>query len=201
MFHIKSETQKWKLKMTVFPAIVSFILVIAFFLSNLSITSALPQRLADQHFLYQSVQNTNATSAVNWTGSVQLLPLLTNAIKSQLTISINEAISTAQNAVGTNSSVFLATVSIEKGFLVYSIFVIDQNNSIHKILIDTASGEILSIEQISTENMSNYTTIEPTIPPLVFTPTIPLPPLVFAPSIPLPPLVLIPTIPIPPLVH
>ena len=189
MFHIKSEKQKWKLNIIVYSAIVSFIFVMGSFLSSISIASASLQTLAQPDLLYQSAESTNATSAPNWTGSVQLVPLLTDAIKSKLTVTINDAISTAQNTVGTNSSVFLAGVSIERGFLVYSIFVIDQNNSIHKILIDTSSGEILSMEQITRENMSNNSIIEPTNPWLAFTPSIPIPPPVFTPTIPLPPLI------------
>jgi hypothetical protein len=177
LFHIESEIQKWKLNIGVFSAIISFLLVIGFISSNLSIAYASPYTLADPRGPFPSTENSNATSTANWTGSVQLLPLLTDAIKSQLTVSLNEAISTAQDAVGTNSTVFLATVSMEKEFLVYTIFAIDQNNSIHKILIDTKSGEILAVERVSTASMKNYIIIEPTLPPLVFTPTIPLPPL------------------------
>jgi uncharacterized membrane protein YkoI len=89
----------------------------------------------------------------NWTGSVQILPTIMQAFKSQIHINLNEATTNALQAVGTNSSAVAAFIHPEGGFLVYNVFVMDGNNNIHKVIVDPGNGKVLSNQQMSMMQM------------------------------------------------
>jgi len=89
----------------------------------------------------------------NWTGSVQILPTIMQAFKSQIHINLNEATTNALQAVGTNSSAVAAFIHPESGFLVYNVFVMDGNNNIHKVIVDAGNGKVLSNQQMSMMQM------------------------------------------------
>lgn len=90
----------------------------------------------------------------NWTGSVQILPTIMQAFKSQIHINLNEATTNALQAVGTNSSAVAAFIHPESGFLVYNVFVMDgNNNNIHKVIVDAGNGKVLSNQQMSMMQM------------------------------------------------
>ena len=90
----------------------------------------------------------------NWTGSVQILPTIMQAFKSQIHINLNEATTNALQAVGTNSSAVAAFIHPESGFLVYNVFVMDgNNNNIHKVIVDAGTGKVLSNQQMSMMQM------------------------------------------------
>jgi uncharacterized membrane protein YkoI len=90
----------------------------------------------------------------NWTGSVQILPTIMQAFKSQIHINLNEATTNALQAVGTNSSAVVAFIHPESGFLVYNVFVMDgNNNNIHKVIVDAGNGKVLSNQQMSMMQM------------------------------------------------
>ena len=89
----------------------------------------------------------------NWTGSVQILPTIMQAFKSQIHINLNEATTNALQAVGTNSSAVAAFIHPESGFLVYNVFVIEGNNNIHKVIVDAGNGKVLSNQQMSMMQM------------------------------------------------
>lgn len=92
--------------------------------------------------------------AANWTGSVQILPTIMQAFKSQIHIKLNDATTSALQAVGTNSSAVAAFIHPESGFLVYNVFVMDaNNNNIHKVIVDAGNGKVLSNQQMSMMEM------------------------------------------------
>jgi hypothetical protein len=103
----------------------------------------------------------------NWTGSVQILPTIMQAFKSQIHINLNEATTNALQAVGKNSSAVAAFIHPESEFLVYNVFVMDgNNNNIHKVLVDPGNGKVLSNQQMSMMQMmaimhSGMTTMRP----------------------------------------
>jgi hypothetical protein len=93
--------------------------------------------------------NGNGMSEDNLTSSVSIFQPIINAFKSSIHVSLNDAISTAQQSVGANSSAIAAFIHPERQFIVYNVFTIDPNGSIHKVLVDPGNGKVLSNEQIS----------------------------------------------------
>jgi uncharacterized membrane protein YkoI len=88
----------------------------------------------------------------NLTGSVQVFPRLSQIIQSKANISLSEAATGAEKAVGANSHVISAHLGIVNGFLVYVAHVVDANNNIHRVIIDAGNGKILSATQLPFAN-------------------------------------------------
>jgi uncharacterized membrane protein YkoI len=81
---------------------------------------------------------------VNITGSIPIQSTISQALRSEIQVAIDEALTIAQNTVGTNSSsVVAAFLSPLKGFLVYNIGVISANNTLYKVIVDPGNGQVL----------------------------------------------------------
>ena len=79
----------------------------------------------------------------NITGSIPIQSTISQIIRSKIQVPLDQAVSTAQNSVGANSSVVAAFLRPINGFLVYNIGVLDANNMIHKIIVDPGNGKVL----------------------------------------------------------
>jgi uncharacterized membrane protein YkoI len=105
-----------------------------------------------------SAQNQNSSNSAgvaslrNLTGSVQVLPRLSQIIQSKANISFSAAATSAQTAVGANSHVISAHLGVVNGFLVYVAHVVDTNNNIHTVIVDAGNGKILSATQLPFAN-------------------------------------------------
>lgn len=87
----------------------------------------------------QAAQNpTMRMNSANWTSSVSLFSPIIDAIKSKIHTTLNDATTNALKAVGggSNSSAVAAFIHPERGFLVYDVFVLDSNDSIHRVIVD-----------------------------------------------------------------
>jgi hypothetical protein len=80
---------------------------------------------------------------VNITGSIPIQSTISQALRSEIQVPMDEALTTAQNALGTNSSVVRAFLSPLKGFLVYNIGVISTNSTLYKVIVDPGNGQVL----------------------------------------------------------
>lgn len=87
------------------------------------------------------------TSDIN--GTVSIFSPIIDLYRSKIQVSLIDALQSSVNSVGLNSSVIAAFLHPEGGYLVYKIYVLDQGNNAHKILVDVGNGEILSTHQIS----------------------------------------------------
>jgi len=87
----------------------------------------------------------------NWTGSISLFSPILDPLKSKIHTTLNNATTSALNAVGggSNSSAVAAFIHPENGFLVYDVFVLDSSNIIHRVIVDPGNGRILSNQQMS----------------------------------------------------
>jgi uncharacterized membrane protein YkoI len=85
----------------------------------------------------------------NVTGSIDLMSIISNAIGSQVNVTLSEAASSAEKHVGNDSHAVVASIGEENGYLVYNVCVFDPNGKIHKIIIDPANGSILLSRELS----------------------------------------------------
>jgi hypothetical protein len=74
----------------------------------------------------------------NWTGSISLFSPILDAFKSKIHTTLNNATTSAINAVGggsagSNASAVAAFIHPENGFLVYDVFILDSSNNIHRV--------------------------------------------------------------------
>ena len=91
----------------------------------------------------ESANMTEKSRPLNISGSIPLQSTVSQALRSEIQVSMAEAITTVQNTTGENSSVVAAYLSPLQGFLVYNIGVIDANNTLYKSIVDPGNGEIL----------------------------------------------------------
>ena len=91
----------------------------------------------------ETANRTEKSQQVNITGSIPLQSTINQALRSEIQVPMSEAITTAQNTAGGNSSVVAAFLSPLKGFLVYNIGVMSANNTLYKVIVDPGNGEVL----------------------------------------------------------
>ena len=89
-------------------------------------------------------------AAPNVTGSVPIFPTISNAISSQVHTSLVNATMTAEKTVGSNAHAVSSHVGVQNGFLVYTVWVIDSGNNIHRVIVDVGNGKVLSSQQLPT---------------------------------------------------
>ena len=90
---------------------------------------------------------TNDTSQTpekaNLTGTIDVDKAIADAFKSKVTVNIIDAITTAQNSVGPNSTVKEVELTEAHGYLVYKMKIIGEDMKKYKVLVDPGNGSIL----------------------------------------------------------
>jgi uncharacterized membrane protein YkoI len=89
------------------------------------------------------------TFGPNITGTIQLGPIIAKAISSQVHVSLANASTTAEKAVGANAHAAAVKIGVVHGFLVYMALVVDSNNNVHGVLVDAGNGKVLASTQLS----------------------------------------------------
>ena len=108
----------------------------------------------------QSIPNTTAAAATNYdssqklgkvnlTGTIDVDKAIVEAFKSKVTINIIDAITTAQNSVGPNSTVKEVELTEAHGYLVYKMKIIGEDMKKYKVLVDPGNGSILFQKEIT----------------------------------------------------
>ena len=87
----------------------------------------------------------------NVTSSINLMNIISNAIGSQIKVSLSNATTTAETSVGNNSHAVAAHIGDVNGYLVYTIFVLDPNMNFNTVIVDPGNGQVLSSKQMSME--------------------------------------------------
>src|SRR5947209_1376053 len=87
---------------------------------------------------------------INITGSIPLSSTITNALSSNVKTPLNEAVLTAQKAVGSNSSAILGFLRPLNGYLVYDLHVINNGNkTTYAVIVDPGNGKVLLKQALS----------------------------------------------------
>ena len=87
----------------------------------------------------------------NITSSINLMNIISNALGSQIKVSLSNATTIAENSIGNNSHAVAAHIGDENGYLIYTIFVLDPNMNFNTVIVDPGNGQVLSSKQISKE--------------------------------------------------
>jgi hypothetical protein len=85
----------------------------------------------------------------NITSSVSIFQPMINGFKSSIQVTLNDAISTAEQSLGNNATTLAAFIHPDREFIVYNVFALDSNNTAHKVTVDPGNGNILSSQQMS----------------------------------------------------
>jgi uncharacterized membrane protein YkoI len=87
----------------------------------------------------------------NITSSINLMSIISDAIGSNINVSLSDAASTAESSVGNGSHAASAELGENNGYLVYNVMVIDPNMNFSKVVVDPGNGEVLFNKQLSKE--------------------------------------------------
>ena len=80
----------------------------------------------------------------NITTSIPVFPTLMKALKPEIHVSLNNAITIAMKALGSNSSAISASLKSTRGFLVYRVIGVDANDFVHLVMVDPGNGRVVS---------------------------------------------------------
>jgi uncharacterized membrane protein YkoI len=87
----------------------------------------------------------------NITSSINLMNIISQAIGSNINVSLSDAATSAETSVGNGSHAVSAELGDKNGYLIYNIMVISPNMNFSKVVVDPGNGEVLLTEQISKE--------------------------------------------------
>ena len=95
----------------------------------------------------------NPSSAIsgedNFSSSVSIFRPLIDGFKSSIQVTLEDAITTAEQSLGDNTTTLAAFIHPEREYIVYNVFSLDANNNPHKVIVDPGNGNILSSQQMS----------------------------------------------------
>ena len=95
-----------------------------------------------------SLPTNTALSSPNWVGSIQVSNALSQMIQSKVHTTLGNAAAGAEKAVGINSHATSANLGEERGYLVYTVRIMDGNNNSHKVIVDAGNGRVLFAQSI-----------------------------------------------------
>ena len=107
-----------------------------------------PGMMADN----QSIMAQMMRAGQNVTGSIKLLPIITNAITSQINVTLSQAVTTAESTVGNNSRAMAAHIGKANGYLTYWIWVMNPDMRVNMVIVDPGNGQVLSNKEISLQH-------------------------------------------------
>lgn len=90
-----------------------------------------------------SLPTNTALSSPNWVGSIQVSNALSQMIQSKVHTTLGNAAASAEKAVGINSHATSANLGEERGYLVYTVRIVDGNSNSHKVIVDAGNGRVL----------------------------------------------------------
>jgi hypothetical protein len=88
-------------------------------------------------------------SGTNITGSVSLAHLIAKTLASEVNVTLVNATTIAEKAVGVNAHAVSARLAVVHGFLAYRALVVDSNYDFHTVLVDPGNGNVLSSAPLS----------------------------------------------------
>jgi hypothetical protein len=122
--------------------VTAIIIVVATFATGISTGSS---ESAKAQMTGSASQNqSNMMMGANVTGSIQLGPTIAKAIASQVHVSLANASTIAEKAVGANAHAAAVRIGVVHGFLVYMALVVDSDNNFHGLLVDPGNGKVLA---------------------------------------------------------
>jgi hypothetical protein len=112
------------------------------------------QQLKKDIMQIETNKNTTTDSLnSNWTGSVDITKVIRESFDPLIKISLSDAITKAETTIGNDTSAVAAFIHPVKGYLVYIIYLLDNQNEVTKVITDVGTGEILKTKKMTIEEM------------------------------------------------
>jgi hypothetical protein len=140
----------YKKGLTLLPGIllVSFLLV-----HNYISVEGQAQQLNSSMTIMDTKKNISDVQNFNWTGSVEISKVMRDSFNPLIKISLSEAINKSEVNIGNNSSAVAAFIHPVQGYLVYVIYLLNDQNAVTKVITDVGTGNILNVTKMTIEEM------------------------------------------------
>ena len=89
----------------------------------------------------------------NVTGSINLFSTVSNAIETQVKVSLSDAALAAEGAVDNSSHAVAAHIGEANGYLIYCVWVLGPGMNMNMVIVDPGNGQVLSNTQISLQHL------------------------------------------------
>jgi uncharacterized membrane protein YkoI len=142
-------------KQPLLVTLASSLFVISFYFAhNVVSIDVSGQELNEETMQIGTNNNTTFDSQnSNWTGSVEISKVIRESFDPLIKISLSEAITNAETNIGNNTSAVAAFMHPVEGYLVYIIYLLNNQNEVTKVISDVGTGEILKIKKMTIEEM------------------------------------------------
>jgi uncharacterized membrane protein YkoI len=135
--------------------LVSALFVISFYFAHNDVSIYVSGQEINEETMQIGTKNNSTTDIQNsnWTGSVDISKVIRESFDPLIKISLSEAITNAETTIGNDTSAVAAFIHPVKGYLVYIIYLINNQNEVTKVITDVGTGEILKTKKMTIEEM------------------------------------------------
>jgi hypothetical protein len=96
---------------------------------------------------YPSMGTNKQNTMVN--SSINLVKSMYQGVASKFNVTLDQAINTAQKAIGNKSNALEATTGVGNGYITYSIILATPDMKFYNVIVDPGNGKVLSSHQLS----------------------------------------------------
>ena len=135
--------------------LVSSLFVISFYFVHNEVSIDVSGQEINEETMQIGTKNNSTMDSQksNWTGSVNILNVIRESFDPLIKLSLSEAITSAETNIGNETSAVAAFMHPVKGYLVYVIYLLNNQNEVTKVITDVGTGEILNTKKMTIEEM------------------------------------------------
>ena len=135
--------------------LITSLFVISFYFAHNEVSIDVSGQEINEETSQIGTKNNSTTNSQNsnWTGSVDISKVIRESFDPLIKISLSEAITNAETKIGNDTSAVAAFIHPVKGYLVYVVYLLNNQNEATKVIIDVGTGEILKTKKMTIEEM------------------------------------------------
>jgi len=135
--------------------LISSLFVISFYFAHNEVSKDVSGQEINEETSQIGTKNNSTTNSQNsnWTGSVDISKVMRESFDPLIKIRLSEAITNAETNIGNDTSAVAAFIHPVKGYLVYIIYLLNNQNEVTKVITDVGSGKILETKKMTIEEM------------------------------------------------
>jgi hypothetical protein len=135
--------------------LVSSLFVISFYLAHNEVSIDVSGQEINEETIRIGTKNNSTMDSQNsnWTGSVDISNVIRESFDPLIKVRLSEAINHAETNIGNDTSAVAAFMHPVKGYLVYVIYLLNNQNEVTKVVTDVGTGEILNTKKMTIEEM------------------------------------------------
>jgi hypothetical protein len=135
--------------------LVSSLFVTSFYFAHNEVSIDVSGQEINEETIQAGTKNNSTMNSQNsnWTGSVEISNVIRESFDPLIKVRLSEAINLAESNMGNDTSAVAAFMHPVKGYLVYVIYLLNNQNEVTKVITDVGTGEILNTKKMTIEEM------------------------------------------------